>query len=1631
MFSNRAVLTAVGLFRTIVYGRRRGIAVTVILTSILAFGAAVMAAKMASDKVKSTAPSIPASVPPASFAHFVTPASAALFDVSSTPVATVSAASFESVPVAPDAIVSAFGTQLASQIVIASDADPNTPGVQLPTELGGTTVEVNGRKAGLFFVSPGQINYVMPSATESGLANVVVKAGATISNGTVQVARVAPAIFTANSNGRGVPAASVLRVKTNGLQSFEPLSQYSASNRRFITKPIDMGPDGELVFLVLFLSGIHNSADDNNDGNFAENIRVLVGGIEVNPLFAGVQPDFVGLDQVNVLVPRSLIGRGIVNVSVTGLGYAASNVVDIEIAGSGGASPVQVSGFGSAPALAGTELLINGQGFSSVKEENLVRISGRDAEVISATSTQLRVMVPFGVETGTVSVRTLQGEGMSAEVLPVRTSISGWVENTLGQPLAGAGIRVILPDNSELTTSTNTNGSFVLADVPEGFHTIEFDGGTIPTTPPYPQTSRKLFALKNRDNQFPSHIALQQNTGNSGTVGGGSFAGLSSGYEFVSQTQPEQQAITIQTDDFQLIVPSDVKVTTPNGGNTATLTLTPLKNSRTPVELPLGVFSTSIVQITPFNVTMDPGAKLVFPNTDGFPAGARLVLFRYDQAAGAFVPDSATVSVSADGQRIETEDGAIKVTSYYFASLVQSTTTVVGRVVEADRKTPVPRALVRLKGREAFTDGNGSYVLRYVPVREGENLSVDVGLLRPSARVDREVSASSVAAIGGITKMPDVILPGEKDNRPPTIIAPPKVSVDEGKRVDVAIVVTDPDPQQLVTLNVAGANFASIEKTQTASSAYVLRLTPNFGQAGEYTLTLTATDSLSASAKQEVTVIVNKVNRAPTVKIEPVTIDEDTTATIKIDATDPDGDRINIRFISQPASGKLTGSLPDFTYTPNLNFNGVDRFTVIASDGKLDSAPATAVITVSPVNDPPVINVPAAQSVNEGQLLLFSVSATDPDSGQSLTITATGLPEGANVMSTAPGTMQFRWTPNFNQSGNYTISFKATDNAATPLSDTKEVIITVNDVSLLSVPGQQVVNEGQTLLFDVSAPPGLPGPVTIQALELPEGAEISILSVNNAQFRWTPNIAQAGSYIATLKATINAPSPISETKIIRITVLDVVRDLSREGSPFSIWGAAGPLPQSVSDDGDALGTSVVTGDLNGDGISDVAVGAPGANGVGFDNGKVYVFFGRANLLAALDLAKDKADVEILGEAGGDRFGSTLAIGDVNGDGKNDLIIGAPRADSKDFPDAGKVYVVFGNLTGGTDDSITKLAGATIIGSQRSLRFGSSLAVGRIAPKNNTASDLIVGAPGFDVAGATAQLNDAGAVAVFFGGQDLTKTIDLSITPPNYLVTGTIAGGEIGTTLAAGDFNGDGLYDFTFGGPLANPNGLIGSGIVYLALGASNLEGVKNASQASSLMLFGAAEGDNLGSALVMGDLNGDGKSDLIVSSIGADAQGVSRKDVGGVFVIYGGTNLQGRPVDLTIVGAGANDDQFPDALGKTLAVGDFNGDGVVDLAIGAPGSDLIDSKRDPLGAVYVIYGSRSGLTGIYDLAMRPADWTVIGADPGDNLGGGAMAFGNINAAEPADIILGMPRGRSLNNTRIDAGEVRCAFGIRR
>ena len=237
-------------------------------------------------------------------------------------VATVSAASFSGATLAREAIVAAFGVSLAT----ATQAANSLP---LPVELAGTTVRVRDsageeRLAPLFFVSPGQINYQIPLGTTAGAATVIATSGAgALSIGDVTIAAVAPGVFTANQNGQGVPAALVLRVKADGTQSFESVLRFDAARNQFVATPIDLGPDlgdaSDQVFLILFGTG----------WRFRSALSAVtcdIGGVNSEVSFAGEQSEFVGLDQMNVRLARSLAGRGEMDVKVTVDGKAANTV---------------------------------------------------------------------------------------------------------------------------------------------------------------------------------------------------------------------------------------------------------------------------------------------------------------------------------------------------------------------------------------------------------------------------------------------------------------------------------------------------------------------------------------------------------------------------------------------------------------------------------------------------------------------------------------------------------------------------------------------------------------------------------------------------------------------------------------------------------------------------------------------------------------------------------------------------------------------------------------------------------------------------------------------------------------------------------------------------------------------------------------------------------------------------------------------------------------------------------------------------------------------------------------------------------------------------------------------------------
>ena len=209
---------------------------------------------------------------------------------------TASAGNWTSI-VAPDSIAAGFGLGLAT-------ATTSSTSLPLPSTLGSTSIMItdsNGIKlpATMFLVSPGQINYLIPATAAVGKAAVSVSGNNSTFTGSIEIANVSPAIFTANNNGAGVPAAQVLQVGSDGKATV--LSPYRTGVLSYITNPIDLSSG--TVYLILYGTGIRRHS--------AIPVKASLGGVNVPVQYAGAQGTFPGLDQINLgPLPRTLASTG-------------------------------------------------------------------------------------------------------------------------------------------------------------------------------------------------------------------------------------------------------------------------------------------------------------------------------------------------------------------------------------------------------------------------------------------------------------------------------------------------------------------------------------------------------------------------------------------------------------------------------------------------------------------------------------------------------------------------------------------------------------------------------------------------------------------------------------------------------------------------------------------------------------------------------------------------------------------------------------------------------------------------------------------------------------------------------------------------------------------------------------------------------------------------------------------------------------------------------------------------------------------------------------------------------------------------------------------------------------------------
>jgi hypothetical protein len=419
---------------------------------------------------------------------------------------------------------------------------------------------------------------------------------------------------------------------------------------------------------------------------------------------------------------------------------------------------------------------------------------------------------------------------------------------------------------------------------------------------------------------------------------------------------------------------------------------------------------------------------------------------------------------------------------------------------------------------------------------------------------------------------------------------------------------------------------------------------------------------------------------------------------------------------------------------------------------------------------------------------------------------------------------------------------------------------------------------------------------------------------------------------------------------------------------------------------------------------------------------------KAQGLLTIDLAGQRPALSLLGAQAGDKV-TAVAAGDVNGDGNQDIIVGAHNADGpqEGRPDCGEVYVIFGPADGsGIIDLAEDQQDVTIFGADSGDSLGFAVAAGDA--NGDAIDDILIGALLAD--GPTNERPNAGEAYVVFGSPTLGPTIDIALGQQDLTLFGAEQEDRLGASLATGDANGDGVQDILVGSFLADgpENARYQGGEAYLIFGTPSLSGARDMAHGEyDLSLIAAEADDQLGHHLAMGDLNKDGIDDLILAAFRADGPDNAREDGGEVHVIFGSSSLSGvldfasASPDVTVTAA-----DNEDHLGHAVASRDVNGDGIDDLITGAPRADGPDNARDGAGEAYVLFGSPS-LAGSFDIALAEQDVTILGADTGDRLGT-SLASADLNGDGVADIIVGAERGDGPDDGRKDAGDVYVVLG---
>ncbi|MCC6545673.1 FG-GAP repeat protein [Candidatus Sumerlaeota bacterium] len=415
-------------------------------------------------------------------------------------------------------------------------------------------------------------------------------------------------------------------------------------------------------------------------------------------------------------------------------------------------------------------------------------------------------------------------------------------------------------------------------------------------------------------------------------------------------------------------------------------------------------------------------------------------------------------------------------------------------------------------------------------------------------------------------------------------------------------------------------------------------------------------------------------------------------------------------------------------------------------------------------------------------------------------------------------------------------------------------------------------------------------------------------------------------------------------------------------------------------------------DLDNDGFQDLVTGADRSNFSGGERRTLRIFKGSVNMAnqGLVDLANASPDSVVIAETDGLALATALAKGDVNDDGIEDLIMADPRTAPNGRTAAGTVYILFGAAnffatpsrdfaSGDWDVKISGAAAGDNTGGSTIFGGGISQALASGDFDNDGIDDIAIGAHLSNGAGP----ETSGAVRIVKGRTPFAHgtTIDL-LSQANYSIFGDDTDDQLGTTIAAGDINGDGIDDLAISVPYASVGTFTNEGYVYVMFGRTPFPVTTNlGSTAPSVQIRGAEAGEEVGESLAIADVNNDTIGDIIFGAPGWDGA-ASNNAFGSVYVFLGRTTWT---ASMTTASASSVVRGYASSIpiGKTVAAGDVNEDGFADFLFASRDTGRAGAPTE--GRTFGIFGAAT-LAATYSLQAEQVDLIINGNLSGLQLG---------------------------------------------